>query len=173
MTIENSSETRKIIIMGVSGSGKTRVGQALAQALEIPFYDADNFHSADNIEKMSQGSPLTDLDRAQWLADLALLLQQPSALVLACSALKFEYRQRLRQGNPDIVFIYLQGDFDTIVERLNQRQEHYFKGAQMLRSQFETLEPPVTTEAALIVNIDQPFEQVVAACLEMLRHEAE
>ena len=168
MSTENTPESRKVIIMGVSGSGKTRVGQALAKILGIAFYDADHFHSAANVEKMSQGIPLTDLDRSQWLRDLAVLLQQPSALVLACSALKFEYRQRLRLSHADIVFIYLKGDFDTIVERLNQRQAHYFKGEEMLRSQFETLEPP-TPEEAWALNIDQPFEQVVAACVEKLQ----
>ncbi|WP_428241197.1 gluconokinase [Gynuella sp.] len=157
----------KIVVMGVSGAGKTKVGQALAEVLRVPFHDADDFHSKANVEKMSQGIPLTDQDRIEWLADLANLLQRSQGGVLACSALKAAYRQRLKRDNPDIVFIYLQGDFATILARIKQRQSHYFKGEAMLQNQFEVLEPP-TEKEALVININQSFEQVLAECLTAL-----
>ncbi|AJQ97757.1 gluconokinase [Gynuella sunshinyii] len=157
----------KIVVMGVSGSGKTKVGQALAEVLRVPFHDADDFHSKANVEKMSQGIPLTDQDRVEWLAELADLLQRRQGIVLACSALKAAYRQRLKRDNPEVVFIYLQGEFETILARLKLRQSHYFKGEAMLQSQFEVLEPP-TEEEALVININQSFEQVLAECLAAL-----
>ena len=167
-----SPATCKIVVMGVSGSGKTHIGRQLAEKLDLRFYDADDFHCEANVQKMSQGIPLTDDDRVQWLADLAELIQQESGLVLACSALKPAYRQRLREGNDTLNFIYLKGDFDTIMHRLDQRAAHYFKGQQMLTSQFETLEEPLPGEA-IEIDIKQNAESVVASCLAALGHQTE
>lgn len=153
--------------MGVSGSGKTLVGQHLAQALGRTFFDADDFHSPENIRKMASGRPLLDPDRQTWLNDLAQLLQNERGCVLACSALKKSYRDFLRAAAGPIVFLYLKGDFDLIWPRLAQRQDHYFNGSDMLRNQFEQLEEPAAAEAHA-VDIAQSPEAVVADCLSRL-----
>ncbi|OZG74166.1 gluconate kinase [Hahella sp. CCB-MM4] len=168
MESNTTSENPRIVVMGVSGSGKTHIGQCLARKLSLQFFDADDFHSDDNVHKMSQGIPLTDSDRVQWLADLADLIHRTPGLVLACSALKPEYRNTLRNGNDNLVFIYLKGDFDTIMQRLSQREEHYFRGRQMLVSQFETLVEP-TTDEAVEIDIQQSVEDVVNDCLKALK----
>ncbi|WP_431689369.1 gluconokinase [Hahella sp. NBU794] len=157
----------KIIVMGVSGCGKSRIGAALAHRLALPFFDADDFHCAANVEKMSRGEPLTDADRAQWLADLSALIRHEPSLVLACSALKSEYRALLRAGTPGLRYVYLQGDFDTILQRLTQRRGHYFKGPEMLLSQFAALEEPHENEA-IVIDIRQSAEEVLTACLQAL-----
>ncbi|ABC30285.1 Gluconate kinase [Hahella chejuensis KCTC 2396] len=165
--LEKRENSLKIVVMGVSGCGKSRIGAALAQRLDLPFFDADDFHSAANVEKMARGAPLTDADRAQWLTDLSALIQREPSLVLACSALKAEYRGLLRAGAPGLQYVYLQGDFDTILQRLSQRRGHYFKGPDMLLSQFTALEEPAADEAILI-DIRQSAEEVLTACLQAL-----
>ena len=134
-----------IIVMGVSGSGKTTVGKALASALETPFYDADDFHQKKNIAKMEQGIPLQDLDRKSWLETLSKNLTQWEAAtgaVLACSALKEMYRTALNSGvNNDITWVYLYGRSELIKERMAGRKGHYFK-PELLDSQLADLEPP-------------------------------
>lgn len=153
--------------MGVSGCGKSLVGQRLATALALPFFDADDFHSAANVRKMAGGIPLTDADRQQWLDHLAGMIAGRDGLVLACSALKRRYRERLRRADPDLVFLHLDGDFDTIWARLSAREDHYFSGRAMLESQFEQLEPPGPDEAHTI-DIALPAERVVEQCLTVL-----
>ncbi len=154
----------KLIVMGVSGSGKSLVGRELAHALEIPFFDADAFHSEANVRKMANGEPLNDHDRAGWLADLATLIRHEDGLVLACSALKRRYRDRLRRDNPQLRFLYLKGDFETIWSRHARREDHYFNGQAMLESQFRQLEEPDITEA-IRIDIGGSPESVVAQCL--------
>ncbi len=150
-----------IIIMGVSGAGKTTIGQLLAQELGWNFYDADDFHSAANKDKMSRGVPLTDEDRADWLASLRALLNQnieaSQSIVLACSALKQEYRDVLRV-NKEVHFVYLQGTYQQIEARMKERQDHYMK-AEMLASQFAILEEP---KDALKVDISKTPKEIVA-----------
>ena len=159
--------TQTFIIMGVSGCGKSTVGQALADALNCPFYDGDDFHPPENVAKMASGTPLNDDDRAPWLAALHDLLldhaQKGETAVLACSALKKKYRVQLRAGNDQLVFVYLQGDFDLIWQRMQARPNHYMK-AEMLQSQFDTLEVPDEQEA-LMVSITMPVEEIVANIL--------
>lgn len=156
--------------MGVSGAGKTTIGQALAERLEIPFYDGDDFHPPQNVAKMAAGEPLQDADRRPWLAKLheliATLSRQERAAVVACSALKRTYRRQLARGVPGVIFVFLQGSFDLIEARMRARDEH-FMGPQMLQSQFEALEPPGADEA-ITVNVDdgsvaQIVERIVAA----------
>ena len=141
-----------IIIMGVAGSGKSTIGSLLAGELGWDFYDADDFHSEANRAKMSQGIALTDEDRASWLMSLRELVSQNIAkntsAILACSALKNSYRNIL-EVNEQVKFVYLQGTYEQIKARLNERAGH-FMSASMLDSQFETLEEP---QNALIVDI--------------------
>jgi 6-phosphogluconate dehydrogenase len=152
-----SMKTKFYILMGVSGSGKTAVGKALAQKLGWDFYDADDFHPSANIAKMASGIPLTDEDRAPWLDALheliASTLKANRSGVLACSALKERYRQRLLEGNDGVQIVYLKGSYDLIWQRMAQRTDHYMK-PHMLQSQFDALEEPAD---ALTVDIALPI----------------
>ena len=159
-----------IVVMGVSGSGKTTVGKALASALEIPFYDADDFHPEDNIMKMEQGIPLQDLDRRSWLDTLSENLTQWEAetgAVLACSALKEMYRITLSSGvNNDMTWIYLYGRSELIKERMSGRRGHYFK-PELLDSQLADLEPP---QYGWHFNISSSADHIVNSILDKLGH---
>jgi gluconokinase len=150
-----------IIVMGVSGSGKSTVGQMLAEALAWPFYDGDDFHPPANVEKMSNGIPLTDDDRAGWLAALAQLIhgleQDGRSGVIACSALKQSYRDTLRADTSNVQFVYLKGEYALLLKRLQARKGHYMR-PEMLQSQFAALEEP---KNALIVDIERPAEEIV------------
>ena len=150
-----------ILIMGVSGSGKTTIGEGLASELNWKFKDADEFHSAANIEKMRQGIPLNDDDRRPWLQALRQAideaLQTNTNLILACSALKAAYRQVLGEPSAQVKFVYLKGSFELIEQRLQQRQGHYMK-ADLLRTQFDALEEPTD---AIAVEIDQSSSAIV------------
>jgi gluconokinase len=149
--------------MGVSGCGKTTVGHALADALGCPFYDGDDFQPEENIARMSSGTPLTDADRWPWLERLHALLgehaRRDETVVLACSALKRSYRDRLCAGIEGVRIVHLEGDFDLIYARMQERLGHYMK-PDLLRSQFETLETPAAEEA-LILDIAEPVEAIV------------
>jgi gluconokinase len=153
-----------IILFGVAGAGKTVIGRLLAAQLGWQFYDADDFHPPANIEKMTKGIPLTDEDRWPWLERLRALtgtcLDKGEHAVLACSALKESYRQRLQRG-ADVKFVYLKGDYALIAARLKQRQGH-FMNAELLRSQFDTLEEPAGD--VLIVDV-RPSPDVVARAI--------
>ncbi|MAT98038.1 MAG: gluconate kinase [Anaerolineaceae bacterium] len=155
---------RVYVVMGVSGCGKSTVGQALAQRLDCSFYDGDDFHPAANVAKMSQGIPLNDEDRWPWLDRLADLmaehLGQGETAVLACSALKEKYRQRLKRGQENVIFVYLRGSFDLIWQRMQHREGHYMK-AEMLQSQFDALEEPDPT-TAIVVDIDQDIASMIS-----------
>jgi carbohydrate kinase (thermoresistant glucokinase family) len=156
--------------MGVSGSGKTTVGKALASALEIPFYDADDFHLHGNIVKMNQGIPLGDLDRKSWLETLSKNLAQWEAAtgaVLACSALKEMYRAVLQSGvKNDMTWVYLYGRSELIKERMAGRKEHYFK-PELVDSQFADLEPP---QYGWHFDISSSADHIVKSILDKLRH---
>lgn len=140
-----------ILVMGVSGSGKSFIGRLLAETLGVSYIDADDHHGASNIAKMAQGQPLNDDDRQAWLATLADLYRQYQAegksLVIGCSALKRDYRDRLRRAAPQLKTLYLHGSRELLLERLNARQAHFFAGEHMLDNQLATLEPPDAREA--------------------------
>lgn len=158
---------KKIVVLGVSGSGKSLIGKNIADKLGYRFFDGDDFHSKANVDKMSQGIPLTDEDRKDWLATLnALLIDNPTA-VIACSGLKPEYRTMLRQGLDHVAMVYLKGSIDTIWERHQKRDGHYFNGRQMLESQFSTLIEP-TEEEAFIIDIAQDADAVLNEALSFL-----
>jgi len=150
-----------IIIMGVSGAGKTTAGRYLAKELSWKFYDADDFHSAANKDKMSRGVPLSDEDRADWLASLREVLNQNietnQSIVLACSALKQNYRNVLKVNN-QVHFVYLQGSYQQIEARMKKRKDHYMKPG-MLASQFAILEEP---NDALTVEISKTPKEIIA-----------
>jgi len=157
-------KAKKILVMGVSGCGKSLIGSELAKSLNLPFYDGDDFHPQANVEKMRQGIPLDDADRIGWLHTLNKLFTDNQSAVVACSALKPEYRDILRHNNSSLVIVYLKGDFDTIWSRHRNRANHYFNGESMLKSQFDTLVEP-TEEEALHVDISQSVEQVLQQAL--------
>jgi gluconokinase len=157
-----------VVVMGVAGSGKTTVGTMLANAMHCAFLEGDSLHSAANVEKMSHGIPLTDADRAPWLATIhARLLDsftRGECLVVGCSALKESYRTVLAEGIP-ITWVYLKGPAALIRSRLRHRTGHYMK-ANMLASQFEALEEPSN---ALIVDVSQSPGAIVEQILAELR----
>ena len=142
-----------ILVMGVSGSGKSTVGAMLAERLGLPFADADAFHPADNVAKMSAGIPLTDADRWPWLDALgAWLAAEEKGGVVACSALKRSYRDRLRGWVPGLALVHLAGAPELIAARQGAREGH-FMPPSLMASQFATLEPPSPEEEALILDI--------------------
>jgi gluconokinase len=147
--------------MGVSGAGKTTVGKLLASELGWPFADGDDYHSAENVQKMRNGIPLTDADRAPWLESLRALISGWIAAgkngVLACSALKQKYREFLRVA-PEVQIIYLKGSSQLLQHRLHARRGHYMT-EQMLASQLEALEEP---KDAVVVDIDRSPGKIVA-----------
>jgi len=149
-----------LVLMGVAGSGKTTIGTRLAKGFGWRFADADDYHSAGNVEKMRQGIPLTDADRAPWLATLRQLIEgwmaAGSSAVLACSALKESYREELRVGR-EVRFVYLKAAPEVLAKRLRVRAGHYMK-AGMLESQLEALEEPPD---ALVVDVSGTIEESV------------
>ncbi len=155
---------RVIIVMGVSGSGKSTVGELLASRNHGQFFDADDFHPEENIRKMASGVPLDDHDRAPWLARLRkeVVEAAPDDLltVLACSALKNSYRDQLGVGSDETALVYLEGSAELLQERLASRDNHYMK-AGMLGSQLNTLEAPGPDEA-IIIDIANEVERIVS-----------
>ena len=150
--------------MGVSGSGKTTIGQALAGQLGWRYLDADDYHPTANVAKMAAGTPLQDADRWPWLDQLNSVLQEEKNAILGCSALKESYRQRLTAGLKDFRIVYLRGSFELLSRRAGERK-HRFMPASLLKSQFEALEPP---RGAIEVDVAQPVEACVQRILRAL-----
>ena len=158
---------RIIYIMGVSGSGKTTVGRLLSQKINIPFYDADDFHPQANKEKMKAGQALNDEDRKEWLQQLNTLAveqQYYNGAIIACSALKEKYRAVLNKGIKQPAWIFLQGSHDKILERMKKREAH-FMPATLLQSQFDSLEIPA---AAFCISIEKEPEVMLQLIMEYL-----
>ncbi|MET6990364.1 gluconokinase [Sediminicola arcticus] len=156
-----------LFVMGVSGSGKSTIGKLLAEALDYPFFDGDDFHPDVNIEKMSAGKPLNDEDRYDWLVALNILAKNNlvKGAVIACSALKESYRDLLQAGiSKGVYYIYLKGSFQEVLERLQQRKGHYMP-LELLQSQFDVLSPP---KNAIVVKINQQPEKMVHTILTAL-----
>ncbi len=156
-----------IVLMGVTGSGKTTVGKQLAAELAWTYYDADDFHSPANVEKMKHGVPLDDADRKPWLETLRDLirkcLEQSENCILACSALKESYRDYLLLSD-EVRLVYLKGSYDLIQQRLTDRSDHYMN-PKLLRSQFEILEEP---QGHVGVNVSLPPAEIVKTIREQL-----
>lgn len=150
-----------VVVMGVSGSGKSTVGKALAQRISVPFADADDFHPAANTAKMSAGEPLTDADRWPWLDAVGeWLAGHRAGGVMSCSALKRSYRDRLRRHEADTYFVCLAGSPELIGRRQAARRGH-FMPATLLASQFATLEPLAADEPGVTIDVDQSVDAIV------------
>lgn len=160
-----------ILLVGVSGSGKTTVGAMLAGRLGGAFADADDFHSAASVAKMRRGIPLDDADRGPWLAALSAQIERWRAAgahgVIACSALKRRYRDRLVGGRADVQLVYLHGEREVIARRLAARHDH-FMPTELLESQLQALEVPAPDEGAIVVSVAQSPDEAVAAIVRAL-----
>ena len=159
--------TRRLVIMGVSGCGKSSVGARLATRLGLNYRDGDDLHPPENVAKMRAGMPLTDADRWPWLDRVGQVLLAEAPVIVGCSALKRAYRDRIRTaaGGP-VTFVHLAGSQEVIAARMALRQGHYMP-LSLLDSQFAALEPPAAEEA-ITVSIDQPLEALVADILRQL-----
>ena len=159
--------TRRVVIMGVSGCGKSSVGAGLAARLGLNYRDGDDLHPPENVAKMRVGMPLTDADRWPWLDRVGQVLLAEAPVIVGCSALKRAYRDRIRTaaGGP-VTFVHLAGSQEVIAARMALRQGHYMP-LSLLDSQFAALEPPAAEEA-ITVSIDQPLEALVADILRQL-----
>ena len=159
--------TRRVVIMGVSGCGKSSVGAGLAARLGLNYRDGDDLHPPENVAKMRTGMPLTDGDRWPWLDRVGQVLLAEAPVIVGCSALKRAYRDRIRTaaGGP-VTFVHLAGSQEVIAARMALRQGHYMP-LSLLDSQFAALEPPAAEEA-ITVSIDQPLEAIVADILRQL-----
>ena len=161
---------KPIVVMGVSGSGKSTVGAALARRLRVPFADADAFHPAANIAKMAAGTPLTDDDRYPWLGAVGKWLgDHTGGGVMSCSALKRAYRDQLRSHCPSIEFLHLMGSPELIAGRQAGRPGHFMPSA-LVNSQFDTLEPLAPDEPGIALDVAQSVEGIVEKFLECQSH---
>ena len=154
--------------MGVSGCGKTTVGKRLSQKIGLPFFDADDFHPPENVEKMKSGQPLNDDDRQPWLkilSDRISKWNRSGGAILACSALKRSYRAILQSKSKDVQFVYLKGDRDLILDRIKNRSGHYMP-PELLDSQFEALEEP---DDAITISIEPSPDEIVGKILSKLK----
>ncbi|MCV7424478.1 gluconokinase [Mycobacterium yunnanensis] len=162
---------RPIVVMGVSGSGKSTVGAALAQRLRVPFADADDFHPAANIAKMTAGHALDDDDRRPWLDTIGTwLADHADGGVMSCSALKRAYRDQLREHLADVEFLHLAGTPEVIGRRQASRPGH-FMPASLLASQFATLEPLAPDERGVHVDVDQDIDSIVNEYVALTQRE--
>ncbi len=167
-----NAKTFRIVVMGVSGCGKSTVGRLLADGLRVDYIEGDDLHPTENVALMAAGVPLTDADRQGWLLALAQRLADARAqgrgLVLSCSALKRSYRDILRTGAPDVRFIHLHGARELLMARMHDRPGHYMPPS-LLDSQLTTLEPPGADEQALSFDIAQTPQDITCAALLALR----
>jgi gluconokinase len=164
-----------VVVMGVCGSGKSTVGRLLAERLGVEFLEGDDWHPPGNVARMAAGVPLSDSDRQDWLRALATALRQAQAagrpLVLSCSALKRDYRERLREGCASLRFVHLQGEHGLFAQRMASRTDHYMP-ASLLDSQFAILEPPGADERAITLDAALPAQRIVDAVVAQLDQRA-
>ncbi|WP_193596592.1 gluconokinase [Microbacterium sp. YJN-G] len=157
----------RIVVMGVSACGKSTVSAALATRLGLPFVDADKLHPAANVEKMASGIPLDDDDRRPWLAAVRDVLAGKDRPVVACSALRRVYRDMLRQAGDSVVFVHLTGSFELLAARAGDRVGH-FMPPQLLRSQFDALEPLGSEEHGVSIDVGRSIDDIVKTAQEWL-----
>ena len=160
-----------LLIMGVSGSGKTTLGRLLASRLNCSFLEGDDFHCAENIKKMMAGTPLTDKDRTPWLKRISFAVQQKNiknqSCVVGCSALKRRYRQVILSNIDQYQLIYLKGQMQKISARMKARS--HFMPIKLLKSQFDTLEPPLPEENALVIDVSMEIEKCLNYIVKQLK----
>lgn len=163
--------TRHIIVMGVSGCGKSTIAVGIAEAMELPFAEADRFHPEANVAKMAAGTPLTDQDRWPWLSDLSAWMASQADLgqstVMACSALKRSYRDLLRSGPPSLDLVHLAGPMEVVEARMAAREGH-FMPTSLLRSQYDALEPLQPDERGVVLDLQDPPDHLVSRAVEWL-----
>lgn len=161
-----------VVVMGVSGSGKTTIGTLVAHELGVDFVDGDSLHPIENVQKMASGTPLDDDDRWPWLEIVGRTLhehgERREGLVVACSALKRVYRERIRSQAPSALFLHLDGTVEVLTRRIEGRSGHFMPAA-LLESQIETLEPLAQEEGGYVLNIDQPVADMVDDAVTRLR----
>lgn len=161
-----------VVVMGVSGSGKTTIGTLVAHELGVEFIDGDSLHPLENVQKMAAGTPLDDADRWPWLEIVGRTLhehgERREGLVVACSALKRVYRERIRSQAPSALFLHLDGTLEVLTRRIEGRSGHFMPAA-LLESQIETLEPLAQEEGGYVLNIDQPVADMVDDAVTRLR----
>jgi len=171
---EESTATISVVVMGVSGSGKTTVAKHLVELLGWPFAEGDDFHPAANVEKMRSGKPLDDRDRKPWLEAVAAWIgeqeQAGHSAIVTCSALKRTYREVLRRNHPSVWFVHVSASADGLQHRLATRSGHYMP-ASLLESQLETLEPLQPDEPGVTISAEGPPDVVAARVLDALRDE--
>jgi len=156
-----------IVLMGVSGSGKTSVGLAASALTGVTFLDADDLHPGENIAKMAAGTALTDDDRAPWLDAVGTALRGTSPCIMACSALRRSYRDRLREHAPLAIFVLLQLPRAELERRIAARDDH-FMPRQLLESQLATLEPPAADEAVVVLDATRSIDELAVAVAAIL-----
>jgi gluconokinase len=160
-----------LVVMGVSGCGKSEIGERMAHALGLPLIEGDGFHSPENVDKMQHGVALADADRAGWLAALSTeLSRHPAGAVLTCSALKRSYRDVLRGAVPDLRFVHLALTQDDALRRVAARAGHFYPPT-LVASQFDALEDPAGEPGVIVVDAMLPVEDVAARALQALRRE--
>ncbi|MBY5559254.1 gluconokinase [Rhizobium leguminosarum] len=172
MPDERTNKAHAIIVMGVSGCGKSSVGEKLAEALHLAFVEGDALHPSANVEKMSKGIPLTDEDRMPWLdrigEDIKASLEKSEGIIVSCSALKRLYRDRLRAAaGGNLFFVYLEGSRALLMKRMAERKGH-FMPVSLLDSQLATLEVPTGEQGVVTVDIDDTVEGIAATALKGL-----
>ncbi len=171
MTEARGPKHLHVVVMGVSGCGKTTVAEQLRDRLGLAFAEGDAYHPKANVDKMASGQPLTDEDRQPWLEELAAWTREReaegSSTVLSCSALRVRYRDVLRKADPETFFVHLHADFDVLAERMRQRA--HFMPVSLLESQFDTLEPLENGELGVQVDVAPPVDEVVAAAVAAVR----
>ncbi|GAA1791133.1 MAG: gluconokinase [Actinobacteria bacterium] len=169
---ESRIRTRHVVVMGVSGCGKSTVAKGVAEAMNLPFAEADRFHPEENVAKMAAGIPLNDDDRYPWLRDLSAWMAtqaaQGQSTTMACSALKREYRDILRAGPPELCFIHLNGPMEVIAERMAARTDH-FMPVSLLASQFEALQPLEPDEVGVVLDLRKTPEELIDEAATWLR----
>ncbi len=165
-----SPAPQAVVVMGVSGSGKSTVGQRLAEQLGWRFIEGDAFHSPENHKKMHAGTPLTDDDRASWLDALGAQLTQHAGpgVVLSCSALKQRYRDQLRTCVPELAFVWLDIGREAAANRVASRGALHFFPAALIDSQFQALEPPVNEPGMLRIDGEQPMDEIIPTAVQWL-----
>jgi gluconokinase len=174
MGVTSQLVTPRVVVMGVSGAGKSTVGQALASALGIAFVEGDTLHPPANVRTMAAGTPLTDEDRLGWLQEISAQLadanRYPRGLVVSCSALKLAYRDLIRVAVPTARFVFLQGAAHVIEQRLHSRGVH-FMPSSLLQSQLDTLEPPGASENPVTLDISLPLPTIVLEAVQQLQRQ--